>query len=175
MTIEGGEGAAAETTPVHQAPPYDGHAYWNAYCTQFEMLAHVNHWTEVERETYLAVSLKGPALTVLSNLPPNDWYNYSSLITALDARFGSSHQAKLQHMELKNRVLKQEEGLAELDIERLARLVYPIAPATMLELLARDQFIDAIQDEGQAHPKSLGETLQSAVELEAFQLANQNQ
>ena len=112
------------------------------------MLANVNCWTEVEKATYLAVSLKGPALTVLSNLPADNLYNYSSLVTALDARFGSSHQAELHHMKLKSCIQKREEGLAELaeDIERLARLAYPTAPPTMLELLAKDQFIDALQD-----------------------------
>ena len=145
------------------------------------MLANVNHWTEV-KATYLAVGLKGPALTVLSNVPPDNLYNYSSLVTALDARFGSSHQAELHRMKLKSRYWKQEEGLAELaeDIERLARLTYPTAPSTMLELLAKDQFIDALQDGDmrlclrQAHPKTLREALPAALELEAFQLASQH-
>ena len=49
----------------------------------------------------------------------------------------------------------------------------------MLELLAKDQFIDSLQDGDmrlrlrQAHPKNLREALQSALELEAFQLASQ--
>ena len=113
------------------------------------MLANVNGWTEVEKATYLAVSLKGSsALTVLSNLLPDNLYNYSSLVTALDAHFGSSHQTELHRMKLKSRYRKREEGLAELakDIERLARLAYPTAPSTMLELLAKDQFIDVLQD-----------------------------
>ena len=125
---------------------------------QFEMLANVNRWTEVEKATYLAVSLKGPALTVLSNLPSEHLYNYSSLVSALDACFGSSHQAELHRMKLKSRSRKREEGLAELveDIERLAQLAYPTAPSAMLELLAKDQFIDSLQ-----------------LELEAFQLVSQ--
>ena len=94
-TTEGGAGPAK---PVQRAPPYDGRADWDAYRTQFEMLANINRWTEVEKATYLAVSLKGPALTVLSNLPADNLYNYSSLVTALDARFGSSHQAELHRM-----------------------------------------------------------------------------
>ena len=51
-------------------------------------------------------------------------------------------------MKLKSRFRKREEGLAELseDIERPARLAYPNAPSTMLELLSKDQFIDALQD-----------------------------
>ena len=56
------EGAAK---PVQRAPPYDGRVDWGACRTQFKMLAHMNRWTEVEKATYLAVSLKRPALTVL--------------------------------------------------------------------------------------------------------------
>ena len=82
-------------------------------------------------------------------------------------------------MKLKSRFRKREEGLAE-DIERLARLAYPNAPSTMLELLSKDQFIDALQDGDmrlrlrQAHPKDLREALHSALELEAIQLASQH-
>ena len=58
---------------------------------------------------------------------------------------------------------------------------YPEAPPEMLELLANDQFIDALADgdmrlrRRQSHQKSLHEALQTALELEAFQLANQQQ
>ena len=50
-------------------------------------------------------------------------------------------------MKLKCRSCKWE-GLAELaeEIERLTRLTYPTAPSAMLELLAKDQFIDVLQD-----------------------------
>ena len=50
----------------------------------------------------------------------------------------------------------------------------------MLELLAKDQFIDALQDGDtrlrlrQAHPKNLWEALQSAIELEAYKLASRS-
>ena len=74
-------GGAATAKPVQRAPPYDGLADWDAYRTQFEILANINCWTEVEKATYLAVSLKGPALTVLSNLPADNLYNYSSLVS----------------------------------------------------------------------------------------------
>ena len=49
----------------------------------------------------------------------------------------------------------------------------------MLELLAKDQFIDALADGDmrlqmrQSHPKSMREALQIALVLEAFQLASQ--
>lgn len=74
------EGGAAAAKPVQRAPLYNEHADWDTYHTQFEMLAKVNHWTEVEKVTYVAVSLKGPTLTVLSNSPPDMLYDYSFLL-----------------------------------------------------------------------------------------------
>ncbi len=64
--------------------------------------------------------------------------------------------------------------LAE-DVKRLARLANPETEASTLEVLGRDQFVDALQDADmrlwirQARPQSL----QAA--LEAYQLANQRQ
>ena len=66
------------------------------------MLVRVNNWNEVEKATYLAISMKGSALTVLSNIPLDNLYNYSSIITALEAHFGSAHQAELHRIKLKN-------------------------------------------------------------------------
>ena len=47
---------------------------------------------------------------------------------------------------IKEQNQKEDESLAELseEVERLVRLAYPDAPSEMLELLAKDQFIDAI-------------------------------
>ena len=124
------------------------------YITQFEMLAQLNHWTEMEKATLLAVTLIGAASTVLSNLLADRRSDYRALMTALENRFGTAHQAELHGMKLRNRTRRREESLAELkeDIERLARLAYldaaryHAAPG-MLELLAKDQFIDSLTGE----------------------------
>ena len=70
-------------------------------------------------------------------------------------------------MKLRNRTRKREESLAELmkDVERLARLAYPDAAPAMLELLAKDHFIDSLTDEDtkwkirQSRPDSLQQAL----------------
>ena len=51
---------------LQRPPPYDGRSSREAYRAQFEMLSQLNHWTETEKATLLAVSLRGAALTVLS-------------------------------------------------------------------------------------------------------------
>ena len=79
-----------------QRPPtYDGKSSWDAFRMQFEMLARINHWSGEEKSTYLAVCLRGSALSVLSNMPADKIYNYDDLVSALEARFGNAHQSEL--------------------------------------------------------------------------------
>ena len=76
-------------------------------------------------------------------------------------------------MKLRNRTRKRNESLAEPmeDIERLARLADPDAAHAMLELLAKDHFIDSLTDEDmklrirQNRPESLQQVLEAALEL----------
>ena len=83
-------------------------------------------------------------------------------------------------MKLRNRTRKRDESLAELmeDIERLTRLAYPDVAPAMLELLAKDQFIDSSTDEDmklriqQNGPESLQQALEAALELESYWLAS---
>ena len=172
----GGEGTARQKRPA----PYDGKSAWDAYHTQFELLAGVNRWSNTEKATYLAVSLRGSAATVLTNLPPDQRCDYSALTAALESRFGSAHQTELNRTKLKARARRRDEALPELaeDVERLTRLAYPDAAESMIEVLAKDQFIDSLADEDmrlrirQNRPKTLREALETALELESYQLAS---
>ena len=55
------------------------------------------------------------------------------------------------------------------DIERLSRLAYPDAPPTLRDVLARDQFMDALPDEDirlrikQERPQTLRKALEVAL------------
>ena len=172
-----GRGSA---THLQKPPPFDGRTPWDAYKLQFEMLADVNHWSDAERATYLAISLRGSALTVLTNISPDHRGEYATLVATLNKRFGSAHQADLNKAKLKGRARRRDENLPELaeDIERLTRLAYPDAPAEMIEVLSKDQFIDALIDEDlrlrlrQNKPGTLNLALEQALELESIQLAN---
>ena len=65
----GTDGSASRAGATQRPPLYDGRSSWDAYITKLEMLARLNHWTEVEKAILLAVSLREAALTILSNLP----------------------------------------------------------------------------------------------------------
>ena len=165
---------------LHKPPSFDGRSSWDAYKLQFEMLADVNHWSIAERATYLAISLRGPALTVLTNISPDHKGEYATLVAALNKRFGSAHQADLNKAKLKGRLKKRDESLPELaeDVERLTCLAYPDASPDMIEVLSKDQFIDALTDEDsrlrlrQNKPETLCHALEQALELESIRLAN---
>ena len=63
-------------------------------------------------------------------------------------------------------------------MELLSRLPCPDAPSTIQDVLARDQFIDAIPDDEmrqrlkQERPSTLQKALEIALELESFQIAS---
>jgi hypothetical protein len=172
-----GRGAASH---LQKPPPFDGRTPWDAYKLQFEMLADVNLWSDAERATYLAISLRGSALTVLTNISPDHRGEYATLVAALSKRFGSAHQADLNRAKLRGRTRRRDENLPELaeDVERLTRLAYPEASTEMIEVLSKDQFIDALIDEDlrlrlrQNKPGTLNLALEQALELESIQLAN---
>ena len=84
------------------------------YRTQFGLLAGLNKWTDGERAAYLAISLRGSALTVLTNLPEEQRSDYAALCGALENRFGNTRQIDLNRARLRSRMKKREESLPEL-------------------------------------------------------------
>ena len=172
-----------EHKPLQRPAPYDGSVTWEAYWAQFNIVAQINEWDEYEKAGYLASCLRGPALAVLGNLPEHNRRNLKSLVSALDNRFGTSHQTELSRVKFKTRVKQRDETLADLssDIERLSKLAYPDASSELQDVLARDQFVDSLTDEDmrlrlkQERPKTLQNTLELAMELESLQLASKQQ
>ena len=164
---------------IQKPTSFDGSGLWESYYAQFEIVAKLNNWNDHQKAAYLATSLKGPALAVLGNLAPADRQKLDVLVVALKNRFGASHQTELSRMKFKNRVKQRDESLPELaeDIERLSRLSYPDAPPTLRDVLARDQFMDALPDEDtrlrikQERPPTLRRALETALELESFSIA----
>ena len=182
-----GEGRAQESpaaTPVvshrdkdRRVPQsFDGTSSWRAYFTQFNLIASQNRWTEEEKAMQLAASLKGPALEILGHLPEVQCRNFERLTEALNQRFGVEHQEEAFRAQFRTRFRRPQENLAELaqDIEKLAYLAYPSAPAEFRDMLIRDQFIDALDDTElkisvrQTRPSALKDALGCALEFESI-------
>ena len=177
-TASGGEFRPGSKT-MQRPAPYDGSSVWEAYCTQFGLLAGLNKWTDQEKAAYLAISLRGSALTVLTNLPEEQRSDYAALCAALENRFGNTCQVELNRARLRS-MKRWEESLPELaeDVERLTRLAYPDAVEQMITVLAKDQFIDSLPEEDmrlqirQSRPANLRQALETALELESYIVAS---
>ena len=129
--LQWGGGAEGEGSGSKSVRPsvYDGKTSWEAYLTQFKLLSELNHWTEQQKATYLAINLQGPALTVLTNLLEEQRGDFTALAAALKNHFGNNHQAELNRAHLCSRTKKRDESLHELaeDVQHLIRLAYPEA------------------------------------------------
>ena len=161
--------------PVEKPPSFDGKSQWEPYIAQFEIVAGMNQWNDEQKGNYLSTSLKGSGLSLLGNLPSDTRQDYKELVAALEGRFGSAHQQELHCSKFKSRLRRRDESLQELaeDLERLARLAYLLAPEEMKDLLAKEQFVDAMVDGDtrlrlkQSRPQSLRAALTLAMELES--------
>lgn len=154
---------------------FDGTSSWEDYLARFELVAEINHRDDSQKATYVAVSLTGSAQAVLRDL---DW-----ITDALAARFGRENQQQVFRTRLKNSGRKRDETLPEWAqaVRRLTRQAYPEAPQQLKETIARDHFVDALEDIDkkwrihQSRPQSLNDALTIAVELQAFMSANGQQ
>jgi hypothetical protein len=128
--------------------PYDGTEDIEEYLSQFQILSEVNGWNYNIKSLCLASSLKGAARAILNELDGDRRKDYDSLVHALHNRFGFLHRSEIFRARLQTRVRKDNESLSVLsqDIKKLTRCAYPGAPSSVTDVLALDQFIDALKD-----------------------------
>ncbi|CAC5420623.1 unnamed protein product [Mytilus coruscus] len=126
--------------------PYDGTDDIEEYLGQFQILAEVNGWDYNTMSLCLASSLKGGARAILNELNEFKRRDFDSLVDALHSRFGSVHRSEIFRAQLQTRVRKDKESLSALsqDIKKMTRCAYPGAPSSVTDILALDQFIDAL-------------------------------
>lgn len=161
--------------PHVKTPKFSGKADWEAFHAQFELLAQAAAWPDRTKALQLALSLTDDALTCLLLLSPAERSDYGALVGALQRRFGQCAQSGVLRTELTSRQRRPGEPLRALanDIETLARKAYAHMPTDVQNELARDQFIRAVTPRELriqtqlAHPRSLQEALEMAVEREA--------
>ncbi|XP_063875862.1 uncharacterized protein LOC135108633 [Scylla paramamosain] len=154
----------------------DGTVSWEAYKTQFELLASARQWSRPEMAMQLVWALKRPALEVLNQLPAAQRCSYSKVTATLERRYGYQHQTEVFRTRFRARLRGPGETLTRLaqDLEVLVRRAYPEASEEMITILLRDQFVDAIDNQQlriyvqQAHPKDLQEALAKGLEMESF-------
>ena len=96
----------------------------------------------------MAISLRDVALQVLGDLSHEQRGNYHELVSALMRRFSPTNQSEIFKVQLKSRTRKPKGTLPELAqaVRRLTRQAYPTAPSDFLESLAKECFVEALDD-----------------------------
>ncbi|CAC5391200.1 unnamed protein product [Mytilus coruscus] len=168
-----------QNTKYYKKKPalYDGEGNWEDYLVQFELIAAINKWSDIEKALELATSLRGTAQSILTDIRPEMRTNFIQLTAALASRFQPENQAEMYMAQMKSKIRGRMEQIPVLgqDIKRLVRLAYPSAPIEIKEQLACDCFIDSLNDVDmewaifQAKAKSINNAIQVALKYEAFQ------
>ena len=154
---------------------YNGSTCLETFLAKFENCSEYLNWTVRDRLFHLKASLEGPAGQLLWNAPKD--ISVSRLIELLRNRFGTNNQAERYRAELRARKRQPNELLQSLyhDIARLMSLAYPGQTGVMSEVVARDAFLEALDDPQlririlEREPKTLEDALHSASRLEALE------
>ena len=127
---------------------YDGSDDFDEYFTQFEIIAELNNWSYQDKSLYLGSSLAGDARGILSELNRREKRDYKSLVSALDVRFGAVEKSELFRARLQARVQSKGESYPELahSVRKTTRKAYPGADSNTVDLLALENFIEAVSD-----------------------------
>ena len=158
---------------------FDGSINWQDYIVHFNLIAELNQWNDETKALELATNLRGPALSVLSDLRPDFRHDFRHLVSTLAARFDPENQTEIYKTQLKSRIRKKNETITELvqDVKRLVRMAYPTAPLSFRDQITKDSFIESLNDHElewsvfQGRPKTVEDAVQLALEYEAFQQA----
>ena len=157
-----------------KSPKYDGKSCIESHLTQFRIVASRNKWNESEKVDFLKMSLIGEANSILRDL--KDDITYAELEAKLKQRYGSLDQVEAYRVQLKARRRRRNETLSELmmDIRRLSALAYPGPSNYMTNLVAKDSFIDALDEKDlmirvmEREPKNLEEAFKIAERMELY-------
>jgi hypothetical protein len=164
-----------------KCPTYDGKGSFKDFLVQFEMIAHMNGWTEQEAAWELATGLRDGATGVLGLLDPSLRTSYPHLVRALEDRFEPKYQTTLHRSTLRNRGRKKHETVVELaeSLKKLVRKAYPTASTEVWDQLTLSAFVDSLGDTDlewavlQSKPETVEQAVAAAVEFESFKEAKQ--
>lgn len=155
---------------------YDGSSSLEAFLAHFDSCATYNRWHDDDRLAYLRSCLTGRAAEVLWAAGGNASDTLDKLMKLLRNRFGNDGQAEKHRAELRCRRRRAGESLRSVfhDIQRLVSLAYPGPTNATTEIVARDAFLDSLDDCSFAmkvrekEPCNLDEALKIALRLEAY-------
>lgn len=144
------------------------------FLARFQNCADYLNWNEPDKLYYLKASLAGPAGQILWNLPSD--VTSSQIMQLLRNRFGSLHQQERYRAEIRSKRRGPHESLQSLytDLCRLLSLAYPGQTSPLLDLVARDAFLQSLNDSDlvvrilEKEPISIDQALSIACRIEAY-------
>ena len=145
---------------------FDGSGPWAEYRAHFETVAKANVWDYRAKGLALASSLRGPAQSVLADVPDQD---YRELVGRLDLEFGNCNRSQVYQLQLRARRQGDREDISAFarDVKQLARKAFPMAGYECMESHALSQFTEGLVDDRVREVVMLGSptTLGAAVEM----------
>lgn len=120
--------------------------------------------------------MRGAALLQLQSIPPTVHADYDDLKAALWFKFVPQEWIKLHKAKFGARQQEKHEKLSDLSssLQRLARKAYPEAAEELQGSLAKDQFIDALEDREirlklrESGANTLNEAVSRTLQIEAM-------
>ena len=152
-----------------------GNEEWDSWLSHFEDCAVINEWNDARKAQFLAVRMRGAALLQLQSLSPDVRGDYTGLKRALREKFVPKERIELHKAEFRARRRERDEKLPDLasSLRRLVGKAYPEAIPDLQDSLAKDQFIDALEDREirmkirESGPKTLDEAVSRALQIES--------
>ncbi|KAJ8020963.1 Retroviral-like aspartic protease 1 [Holothuria leucospilota] len=165
--------------PLMLPEKFDGSSSWEDYRVHFESVADINRWSREDKACFLRASLKGDALEVLTEMTPRGSMGFTSLVDALERRFGHEHQSPLFRAQLTMRTRQRGESVQQLAqaIRKLVNGAYPFLESKARDDIALEHFRNALDDMElqravfMSKPQSLTQAVSIAAEMESFQRA----
>ena len=134
--------------PAVMPGTFDGEGNLDEFLAHFDLCVLANRWTDREAGLYLGICLDGVARRQLLGGNPVSEEGYKTLREALVTRFQPPNQTAKYKALLRTRIRKDKESLQHLseEVSRLSRLAYPTADASTVDTMAKDRFLDALND-----------------------------
>ena len=149
---------------------------WDSWISHFEDCTVINGWSDERKAQFLAVRMHGAALLQMQSLATGVRENYATLKTALREKFVPKERVKLHKAEFRARHRERDKKFPDLasTLRRLVSQAYPEAVPDLQDSLAKDQFIDALEDREirmklrESGPKTLDEAVSRTLQIEAM-------
>ena len=149
---------------------------WDSWLSHFDDCAVINEWNDARKSQFLPVRMREAALLQLQSLSPDVRGDYTDLKRALRKKCVPKERIELHKAEFHARRRERNKKLPDFasSLRRPVGKAYPEAIPDLQDSLAKDQFIDALEDREirmkirESSPKTLDEAVGRALQMEAM-------